>query len=280
MIPELIFAIFFGLLLLGIHRKIIARIQGRPGPPVWQEILHMLKFGGKKTWIPVTAGKSLFAGLIVIELGIWTTGFIVLFTGGNLIIIFGIYIFDKIVEYGLGLSSGSPYGKFAGARSIISAMSEVPLFVSIAGIVIFTHTLLLNGISDYQLSHSPLFIIAFPAAFAMFLVILAKMPSGPFSAVEGKEFISGCRTEHFGVFRAALMISDGLKIFVLLSTFIVVFFGITAIIPVIILMVLLIVILAFVCAFTPVLSPYDSVSIEMLVTGCSLAYFVILGVFL
>ncbi|NTV00739.1 MAG: NADH-ubiquinone oxidoreductase, partial [Methanoregulaceae archaeon] len=39
MIGYLLFAVFFGLLLLGIHRKVIARIQRRPGPPVWQEIL-------------------------------------------------------------------------------------------------------------------------------------------------------------------------------------------------------------------------------------------------
>ena len=47
MIAELVLATLFGLLLLGIHRKLIARIQRRPGPPVWQEILHMLKFSFK-----------------------------------------------------------------------------------------------------------------------------------------------------------------------------------------------------------------------------------------
>jgi energy-converting hydrogenase A subunit J len=37
-IPLLIAAVIFGLLLHGLHRKVIARIQKRPGPPVWQEI--------------------------------------------------------------------------------------------------------------------------------------------------------------------------------------------------------------------------------------------------
>ena len=49
MIEYLVFAAVFGLLLLGVHRKVIARIQTRPGPPVWQEILHALKFSFKST---------------------------------------------------------------------------------------------------------------------------------------------------------------------------------------------------------------------------------------
>ena len=105
MIPYLIFAIFFGLLLLGIHRKVIARIQQRPGPPVWQEILHMLKFSFKSTWIPKTASETLFVAVVVIAIGIWTAAFFVVLAGGSLLILFGIYMLHKIVEHGFGLSS-------------------------------------------------------------------------------------------------------------------------------------------------------------------------------
>jgi energy-converting hydrogenase A subunit J len=68
MIAELVLATLFGLLLLGIHRKLIARIQRRPGPPVWQEILHMLKFSFKTTWIPVTASRTLFVAVVLIAM--------------------------------------------------------------------------------------------------------------------------------------------------------------------------------------------------------------------
>ncbi|MDD5419490.1 MAG: NADH-quinone oxidoreductase subunit H, partial [Methanomicrobiaceae archaeon] len=51
MIEYLIAATFIGMLFHGIHRKVIARIQQRPGPPIWQEILHALKFSFKETWI-------------------------------------------------------------------------------------------------------------------------------------------------------------------------------------------------------------------------------------
>ena len=218
MIAELVLATFFGLLLLGIHRKLIARIQRRPGPPIWQEILHMLKFSFKTTWIPVTASPTLFVGVVLIAIGIWTAAFYVLVSGGSLLVILGIYMLHKIVEHGFGLSSGSPYGKYGGVRSVISAASEIPLFVSVAVIAVYTHSLDLSAIMQYQQVNGPLLFIAFPAACAMFLVILSKMPFGPFSIVEAKELVSGYKTEHFGIWRAGLEVCNGLKTYVLLAS--------------------------------------------------------------
>ncbi|MDD1648604.1 MAG: NADH-quinone oxidoreductase subunit H, partial [Methanomicrobiales archaeon] len=156
MIGELIGATVFGLLLLGIHRKVIARIQGRPGPPIWQEILHTLKFSFKESWMPRTASRVLFVGIVLVAIAIWVAAFQVVLAGGSLLILFGIYMLHKIVEHGFGLSSGSPYGKFGGVRSVISAASEIPLFVSIAGIVLLTGSLLISDIEAWQAVHGPL----------------------------------------------------------------------------------------------------------------------------
>ncbi|MDD1674379.1 MAG: NADH-quinone oxidoreductase subunit H [Methanomicrobiales archaeon] len=272
MIAELVLATLFGLLLLGIHRKIIARIQRRPGPPVWQEILHMLKFSFKTSWVPATASPTLFVSVVLIAIGIWTAAFYVLVTGGSLLIILGIYMLHKIVEHGFGLSSGSPYGKYGGVRSVISAASEIPLFVSVAVIAVFAHSLSLSSIMQYQQVSGPLLFTAFPAACAMFLVILSKMPFGPFSIVESKELVSGYKTEHFGIWRAGLEISNGLKTFVLLGTFLVVFTGLFSVPAIVVGMIVLIVLLAFSCALTPMLSPFDSVTIQTLVTGLMVIY--------
>ncbi|MDO9035816.1 MAG: NADH-quinone oxidoreductase subunit H [Methanoregula sp.] len=272
MIAELLIATFFGLLLLGIHRKIIARIQRRPGPPIWQEILHMLKFSFKTTWIPKTASPVLFVGVVLIAIGIWTAAFYVLISGGSLLVIFGIYMLHKIVEHGFGLSSGSPYSKYGGVRSVISAASELPLFVSVAVIAVYTRSLDLSAIMYYQQVHGPLLIIAFPAACAMFIVILSKMPFGPFSIVEAKELVSGYKTEHFGIWRAGLEICNGLKTYVLIAVFLAVFIGPLSLPWLLVGMILMIVILAFACAVTPMMSPFDSVTIQMLVTALMLVY--------
>jgi len=272
MIAELVFAIFFGLLLLGIHRKLIARIQRRPGPPVWQEILHMLKFSFKTTWIPKTASPVLFTSVVLIAIGIWTAAFCVLVAGGSLLVILGIYMLHKIVEHGFGLSSGSPYGKYGGVRSVISAASEIPLFVSVVVIAVYAHSLDIGSIMLYEQANGPLLLTAFPAACAMFLVILSKMPFGPFSIVEAKELVSGYKTEHFGIWRAGLEVTNGLKTYVLLAVFLSVFIGPLSLPWLVTGMILLIVLLAFACALTPMMSPFDSVTIQMLVTGLMLGY--------
>jgi energy-converting hydrogenase A subunit J len=278
MIGYLLFAIVFGLLLLGIHRKVIARIQRRPGPPVWQELLHMLKFSFKSTWIPSTASDTLFVGVVLVAIGIWSAALFVLLAGGSLLIIFGIYMIHKIVEHGFGLSSGSPYGKFGGVRSVISAASEIPLFVSVAVVALYTHSLEISTIVRYQEIYGPLLFIVPLAAVAMYIVILSKMPFGPFSIVESKELVSGYKTEHFGVFRAGLELCNGLKTYVLMFMFITVFIGGIPIWWMLAGMILLTVSLSFACALSPMLSPFDSVTVQMLITGVMLGYAAILGV--
>jgi energy-converting hydrogenase A subunit J len=278
MLGYLLFAVVFGLLLLGIHRKVIARIQRRPGPPVWQELLHMLKFSFKSTWIPCTASDTLFAGVVLVAIAIWSAALFVLLAGGSILIIFGIYMIHKIVEHGFGLSSGSPYGKFGGVRSVISAASEIPLFVSVAIVAFYTHSLEISSIVQFQETNGPLLLIVPLAAVAMYIVILSKMPSGPFSIVESKEIVSGYKTEHFGVWRAGLEICNGLKTYVLLFMFITVFVGGLPLWWMMAGMILLILSLSIACAFSPMLSPFDSVTVQMLITGVMLGYAAILGV--
>jgi len=278
MIAELLFAVFFGLLLLGIHRKVIARIQRRPGPPVWQELLHMLKFSFKTTWIPKTASAALFVGVVLVAIGIWSAALFVVISGGSLLVIFAIYMLHKIVEHGFGLSSGSPYGKFGGVRSVISAASEIPLLVSVAAIAIFTHSLLISDIVSYQEVHGPLLITIPLAAIAMYVVLISKMPFGPFSIVESKELVSGYKTEHFGVWRAGLEVCNGLKTYLRLLTFILVFIGSLPFWLTLLTMLILVITLSFVCALSPMLSPYDSVTVQTLLAGLMLVYVGVLGV--
>jgi len=217
-------------------------------------------------------------GIVLIAIGIWTAALFIVLTGGSLMIVFGIYMLHKIVEHGFGLSSGSPYGKFGGVRSVISAASEIPLFVSVSAIYLFTGSLLISDIASYQTTHLPLLLLVPPAAIAMYLVVLSKMPFGPFSIVESKELVSGYKTEHFGVWRAGLEICNGLKTYVLLYTAVLLFIGEVAFPVLLLLMVILLVSLSFVCAVTPMLSPFDSVTVQTLVTAAMVVYVAILVV--
>jgi energy-converting hydrogenase A subunit J len=279
MIGMLVFAAAVGLLLLGVHRKLIARIQQRPGPPVWQEVFHALKFSWKETGVPSTASATLFIAVVVIAIGIWSAALFVLLAGESLLILFGIYMLHKLVEHGFGLSSGSPYGKFGGVRSVISAASEVPLFVTVAAVYLVTGSLQIRDIAAYQAVNGPLLLsAALPAAIAMYLVILSKMPFGPFSIVEGKELVSGYKTEHYGVWRAGLMVCDGLKTYVLLAAFVTIFIGAMPLPAMLVAMLGLLATFSFVCALSPMLSPFDSVTVQSLSTAVMLGYMMVLWV--
>jgi len=278
MLVELVIAVILGLFFLGIHRKVIARIQGRPGPPIWQEILHMLKFSFKETWVPKTACRLLYVGIIIVAIGIWTAALYLVLTGGSILIIFGIYTVQKMVEHGVGLSPGSPYTKFGGIRSVISASSEIPLFAVIGGIYFFTGSLMISDIVAYQAENGPLLISILPAAIAMYMVVLSKMHYGPFSIVESKELVSGYQTEHFGVWRAGLQIGDAIKVFVLLLAFVLIFIGQMGPLMLLVAMLVLLVSLSFVCAVSPMLSPYDSVTVQMIATVILVAWIGVLVV--
>ncbi len=277
MIGYLIAAPFLGLLFMGIHRKVIARIQGRPGPPIWQEILHTLKFSFKETWVPRTASKTLFIGIVFVAIAIWVGALCVVLLGGSLLLLFGIYMVQKMVEHGVGLSPGSPYAKFGGVRSVISASSEIPLFAVIGGIYFFTGSLMISDIIQYQADNGPLLFSLLPAAIAMYIVILSKMHYGPFSIVEAKEIVSGYKTEHFGAWRAGLEISDAIRTVVLLMAFVLLFWGALSPLLLIIAMLIILVSLSFVCAVTPMLNPYDSVTMQLVIIVILVAWMAILG---
>lgn len=266
-------AILAGLLLHGLHRKVIARIQSRPGPPVWQEILHTLKFSFKQTWIPKTASQVMYVAIVLIAVGIWIAALWVVWTGASLLILFALYMLHKIIEHGTGLSSGSPYTKFGAIRSVMSAAAELPLLATVALVYLFTGTLSIGEIAAVQTeTHTPLLLLAFPAAVSLYLIILSKSHYGPFSVIEAKELVSGYWTEHFGGWRALLNIAMGLKTVVLLATFVLLFIGAVPWWLMIILMILLMISVSFLCATTPMITPYQVVTVQTIWTVVVVLY--------
>ena len=73
---QVVIAFVAGSLLLGLHRKIMARVQRRPGPPIIQHLLHSLKFFFKETGFPKTVSKPFYIGITFILALIWIVGVI------------------------------------------------------------------------------------------------------------------------------------------------------------------------------------------------------------
>ena len=214
----------------------------------------------------------MYIAIVLVAVGIWVAALWVVATGASLLILFALYMLHKIVEHGTGLSSGSPYTKFGAIRSVMSAAAELPLLATVAIVYLFTGTLSIGRIAAWNTDHTPLLLLAFPAAVSLYLIIVSKAHYGPFSVIEAKELVSGYWTEHFGGWRALLNIAMGLKTVVLLSAFVLIFIGAVPWWLVILLMILVMISVSFVCASTPMLTPYQVVTIQTIWTVVVLLY--------
>ena len=261
---NVIIAFLAGSLLLGLHRKIMARVQKRPGPPIVQQLIHSLKFFFKETAFPKTVSKVFYIGIVFILALIWVVGVIVgPVTHDSLLILFGVYAVYKIVEHNAGSSSGSPYGKLSCVRAVLSAATELPLFASIALVYLVTGTMNIGEIITYQSIHGPLAFSVPLAALMFFMLIITKSPYSPFAITKDKVLISGFETEHFGVLRGFMLFSEAIAWYVLLWVFLTIFFGPLDVVGYVIGMIAITFITAFINATTPLLSPNHSVMTQI-----------------
>lgn len=261
---QVIIAFVAGSLLLGLHRKIMARVQKRPGPPIVQHLLHSLKFFFKETAFPKTVSKIFYIGIVFILALIWIVGVIVGPVAHNsLLILFGVYAVYKIVEHNSGSSSGSPYGKLSCVRAVLSAATELPLFAAIVFVYLVTGSMNIGEIIAYQSAHGPLVFTVPLAALMFFMLIITKSPYSPFAITKDKALVSGFETEHFGFLRGLMLFSESIAWYVLLWVFLTIFFGPLNAVGYLVGMILITFITAFINATTPILSPNHSVMTQI-----------------
>jgi len=261
---NVLIAFLLGSILFGLQRKIMARIQMRPGPPIIQHLLHTLKFFVKESSFPRTAAMPFYVAIASMLCAIWVSAVIVgPVAQGSLLLFFGIYALHKIVEHNAGSSSGSPYGKLSCVRAVFSAAAEVPLFAVLIIIYLQTNTMVISDIISYQAANGPLLFTIPLAAVMFFVLILSKAPYSPFAITKGKDIISGYETEHFGVLRGYLMISESIAWYMLLWVFLTVFFGPLGVMGYLVGMLALSVLTAFINATTPILNPNHSIMVQV-----------------
>ena len=93
--PGVLFCFLIGLLLAGIDRKIVAKMQKRVGPPVLQPFYDFFKLCGKETIVPAAANKGMFLGapllglaaLVVLQMFIPVSSFTAFSTMADVIVI-------------------------------------------------------------------------------------------------------------------------------------------------------------------------------------------------
>jgi energy-converting hydrogenase A subunit J len=253
-------AFLFGSILLGFHRKVMARVQLRPGPPIIQHFLHSLKFFFKETGVLKTSSMPFYISITVILCSIWVAAVIIgPVMQGSLLLIFAIYAVYKIVEHNAGSSSGSPYGKMSCVRAVFSASAELPLFAIIAIICLQVGSMNISDIITYQTINGPLILKLPLVAIVLFVLILSKSPYSPFGITKGKDIISGYETELFGSLRGYLMLSESISWYMLSWLFLTIFFGNLSFLSYTIGMLAIAFLTGLINATTPILNPNHSV---------------------
>lgn len=223
----LIFVIPISLLFEGLRRKLMARMQNRIGPPIWQPFYDVMKLL-QKGETDSRANENIFFKITPL-LYLLTTFALFLFIPFPIISFpfdFILFVYILILGGALyilsGFASNSPYGS-------IGSMRETTLMIcyeTIFAIVIITFVLYTNIESLMSFNQNFLFLKLPLASLCLFIVGLVEMRITPFDTVEAPtEIIGSVETEYSGRGLALLEISKALKFTFFIFLITMFFFG-------------------------------------------------------
>lgn len=242
--PGFLFCFLAGMLLCGIDRKVVAKMQKRVGPPVLQPFYDFFKLLGKETIVPAAASKVVFLGaslvgfaaLVVIQLFIPVFSFTVFPGVADVIVILYLLLIPAMAAILGGAASGSPYAGVGLSREMVTIIScELPLVLILLAVGKTVGSFLgtgitfsLTDIAAYQAANGSLITKAsmIPAAIAMLLVIPGETGNHPFDAAEAEtEICEGLLAEYSGAPLAVYKLTHAVKMLTLTSLFVALFLG-------------------------------------------------------
>ena len=243
--PGLLFCVVFGVLMAGIDRKLVARMQRRVGPPILQPWYDFVKCCAKETIIPRCAKKAIFIGapylglacLIVIALFIPVGSYGSAFTAGaDLVVILYLLTIAGVTLIIGASSTGSPYAGVGLSREMVAMISyELPFVLVLLAVGRVAGadsglgcTFSLSTIAAYQAANGPLIAhwSLIPAAIAMLLVIPCEVGSHPFDIAEAEtEICEGALAEYSGHPLGVFRLSHYVKMYIMTALFCAMFLG-------------------------------------------------------
>ena len=242
--PGFLFCFLAGMLLCGIDRKLVAKMQKRVGPPILQPFYDFFKLCGKETIIPAAASKTTFltaplvglAALVVIQLFIPVFSFSAFSGMADVIVILYLLLIPAMSIILGGAASGSPYAGVGLSREMVTIIScELPLVLVLLAVAKTVGSAMgtglcfsLSDIAAYQAMNGSLItrISMLPAAAAMLLVIPGETGNHPFDAAEAEtEICEGLLAEYSGAPLGVFKLSHAIKMLTLTSLFVTLFLG-------------------------------------------------------
>ncbi len=242
--PGFLFCFLCGMLLTGIDRKLVARMQKRVGPPILQPFYDFFKLCGKETIVPAAASRATFlvapliglAALVVIQLFIPIHGFTAFSGMADIIVILYLLLIPALAAILGAAASGSPYAGVGLSREMVTIIScELPLVLILLAVAKTVGNALgtglcfsLSEIAEYQMTNGSLItkLSMIPAAIAFAMVIPGETGSHPFDTAEAEtEICEGMHAEYSGAPLAVFKLSHAIKVLTLTSLFVALFFG-------------------------------------------------------
>ena len=242
--PGFLFCFLAGMLLCGIDRKLVAKMQKRVGPPILQPFYDFFKLCGKETIIPASAAKTTFlmaplvglAALVVIQLFIPVFSFSAFSGMADVIVILYLLLIPAMSIILGGAASGSPYAGVGLSREMVTIIScELPLVLVLLAVAKTVGSAMgtglcfsLSDIAAYQAMNGSLItkLSMIPAAVAMLLIIPGETGNHPFDAAEAEtEICEGLLAEYGGAPLGVCKLSHATKMLTLTSLFVALLLG-------------------------------------------------------
>ena len=235
--PGLLFVAVGGLLLAGIDRKVLSRMQRRVGPPIVQPFYDFFKLMGKETIIPHHANRTVYlwapivgmVSLAVTMLFIPICGFSAFSGTADLLVVLYLLTIPAVCLIVGGSASGSPFAGVGISREMVAMMSyELPLVLVLLSVAKQVGSLSLQEIAAYQAANGCILFhwSMIPAALAMLLVIPAEAGCHPFDVAEAEtEICEGPLVEYSGAPLGVFKLNHAMKLFVLTALFCALFLG-------------------------------------------------------
>ena len=199
----LIAAPLIGGLLMGIDRKLTARIQGRVGPPVLQPFFDVLKLLSKSP-MALNRVQVFYAYLHLAFMLVVVT---LLAMGQDMLMILFAHAFSTIALVLGGMCVRSPYSRIGSARKIMQILAYEPILVLlVVGVyLIQPHSFLAGSVLA---ADQPL-LLELPLIFLAFLMVVAiKLEKSPFDVASShhahQELVKGVTLEYSGPYLAVI----------------------------------------------------------------------------
>jgi ech hydrogenase subunit B len=199
-----------GGVLMGLDRKLTARMQERVGPPLAQPFYDVLKLWGKAPMIASILQPVLAFGYLGFAL---VAAALVTFRQDLLLVLFVTGVADVCLAVA-AFNAKSPYSYLGGRREFLAMLSYEPvMLLAYVAIFMVTGSFTIRGIYEYG---APLLLVLPATVAALMIVLVIEMKKSPFdvsgSGHAHQELVRGVFTEFSGYTMALVELGHWTKV--------------------------------------------------------------------